>query len=157
MLPTNGHVKRKQKWLIRRKFNHQGGNSVDVLKGLFQLMELAKKYDIYVILSDWVYMHTTWFVESEALRNEVLGIPLQERLIHLARHMDRLVNMLKEKDLAGNIAWIEPHNEANSSDFPSGDENHQLHTEAIAFLRDRHPDILVSASLISIRNTHHHR
>jgi hypothetical protein len=46
--------------------NHQGGNSVDVLKRVLQFMELAKKHGIYVILSDWEYMHTTWFVESEA-------------------------------------------------------------------------------------------
>ena len=132
--------------------NHRGGNSVDVLNRLFQFMELAKKYDIYVICSDWEYMHTTWFVESAALRNEVLGIPVQDRLIHLARHMDRVVTMLKERDLAGNIAWIEPHNEADISDFPLGGEGHKLHTEAVAFLRDRHPDILVSADLAWIDN-----
>jgi hypothetical protein len=135
-----------------RVLNHRGGNSVDVFERLFQFMELAKKHEIYVILSDWEYMHTTWFVESEALRNEVLGIPLQERLIQLARHMDRLVNALKDKDLAGNIAWIEPHNEANISDFPLGAEGHQLHTEAVAFLRDRHPEILVSASFTGLES-----
>jgi hypothetical protein len=91
-------------------------------------------------------------VESEALRKEVLGIPAQDRLIHLARHMDRLVTMLKKKDLARNIAWIEPHNEADISDFPLGKENQRLHTEAVAFLRDRHPDILVSADLAWIDN-----
>jgi len=132
--------------------NHRGGNSVDVLSRLLKFMELAKKHDIYVILSDWEYMHTNWFVESDALRKEVLSIPLQHRLIHLARHMDRLVAMLKEKGLAGNVAWIEPHNEADISDFPLGKENQRLHTEAVAFLRDRHPDILVSADLASIDN-----
>jgi hypothetical protein len=132
--------------------NHRGGNSVDVLSRLSKFMELAKKHDIYVILSDWEYMHTNWFVESEALRKEVLGIPLQDRLIHLARHMDRLVVMLKEKGLAGNVAWIEPHNEADISDFPLGKDNQRLHTEAVAFLRDRHPDILVSADLAWIDN-----
>lgn len=132
--------------------NHQGSDAVDVLDRLFQFMELAKKYDIYVILTDWEYMHTTWFVESEALRNEVMGMPRQERLMCLARHMDRLVTMLKEKDLAGNIAYIEPHNEADASDLPKGGEGQQLHTEAVAFLRDRHPDILVSADLAQINN-----
>jgi hypothetical protein len=130
--------------------DHKGGNSVDILSRLIQFMELAKKYDIYVVLTDFAYMHTTWFLESEALRDEIAGIPEPERLIHLARHMDRLVTMLKEKDLAGNIAWIEPANEVDISDFPKGKENTRLHTEAVAFLRDRHPDILVSASLAYI-------
>ena len=132
--------------------NHRGGNRVDVLNRLLQFMELAKKYDIYVILSDWEYMHTLWFVESEEVRGEILSIPLEERLIRLAQHMDRLVGMLKEKGLAQQIAWIEPHNEADISDFPLGKENQRLHTEAVAFLRERHPDILVSADLAVIGN-----
>jgi hypothetical protein len=131
--------------------NHQGGNSVDVLNRLFQFMKLAKKHGIYVILSDWEYMHTTWFVESEAFRNEIMGVPTPERLIHLARHMDRLVTMLKEEDLAGNIAWIEPANEADIAGL-AGRDNLRWHTDAVAFLRDRHPDILVSASLAMINN-----
>ena len=131
--------------------NHQGGNSVDVLKRLVRFMTLAKKYDIYVILSDWEYMHTTWFVESEALRNEIMAIPTPERLNHLARHMDRLVTMLKEEDLVGNIAWIEPANEADIAGL-AGRDNLRWHTDAVAFLRDRHPDILASASLAMINN-----
>jgi hypothetical protein len=79
---------------------------VDVLNRLVQFMTLTKKYDIYVILSDWEYMHTNWFIESESLRNEIMGIPTPERLVHLARHMDRLVTMLKEKDLAGDARMV---------------------------------------------------
>ena len=130
--------------------DHKGGNSVDILTRLIQFMEFAKKHDIYVVLTDFAYMDTTWFLESEALRDEIAGIPDQERLMHLARHMHRLVTMLKERDLAGNIAWIEPANEVDISDFSKGKENTRLHIEAVAFLRDRHPDILVSASLASI-------
>ncbi|MFA0783011.1 cellulase-like family protein [Fervidibacter sacchari] len=135
-----------------RVVNHKGGHSVDVLKRLIQFMDLVKKYDIYVILSDWEYMHTLWFVESESLRHEILSIPLNQRLMCLAQHMDRLVSILKEKDLADHIAYIEPHNEADISDFLLGAEGRKLLTEAIAFLRDRHPDILVSADLALIDN-----
>jgi hypothetical protein len=60
--------------------------------------------------------------------------------------MARLVDLLKEKDLAGQIAYIEPHNEVDYSGFPRGDEGQTLHTEAVAYLRERHPDILVSAN-----------
>jgi hypothetical protein len=45
---------------------------------------------------------------------------------------------------AGHIAYIEPHNEVDYSSLPRGDEGKRLHTETIAFLRERHPDILVS-------------
>ena len=129
-----------------RVVNHKGGVSVDALQRLCQVMKLAKQYDIYMILSDWEYMHTTWFVAGMELRQAVTGIAQEERLMVLARHMARLVDLLKDKDLAGQIAYIEPHNEVDYSGFPRGDEGQALHTEAVAHLHERHPDILVSAN-----------
>jgi hypothetical protein len=65
----------------------------------------------------------------------------------LARHHDRLLHILKERDLARHIAYVEPHNEVNCSHLPHGQEGKKLHEEAIAFLRDRHPDIVIAADL----------
>jgi hypothetical protein len=53
----------------------------------------------------------------------------------------------KERDLHKNVAFVEPHNEPDISDFPKGGDGRRLHEEAIAFLRDRHPDILISADM----------
>jgi len=129
-----------------RIVNHRGGHRVDVLKQLINLMNLAKKYDIYVVLSDWEYMHTNWFTSDSQLRDEINSIPKEKRLLQLARQMDRLVRRLRDRGLEKQLAWIEPHNELDYSDFPKDDSSVRIHTEAIAYLRERHPDILVSAN-----------
>lgn len=128
-----------------RTVNGKGGARHDVLKRVINLMELAKKHGVYVILTSWEYQDSTWHVADPKIRAEVYGIPEEERLMALARQHDRLLCVLKERGLEKNVAFIEPHNETEYSEFPKGEENKRLHTEAIAFLRDRHPDILVSA------------
>jgi nicotinamidase-related amidase len=124
--------------------NAKGGGRHDVLKRVVHLMELAKKHGIYVILTSWEYQDSSWFVADPKLRAEVMAIPQEKRLMHLARHHDRLLGILKEKNLQENIAFIEVHNEPDFSEIPQGQEGKRLHTEAIAMLRNRHPDVLVS-------------
>ena len=128
-----------------RTVNAKGGARHDVLQRVIRLMELAQKHDVYVILTSWEYQDSTWHVADPAIRKEVYGIPESARFMHMARQHDRLLRVLKERRLDSNIAFIEPHNEPEFSDFPKGQENKRLHTEAIAFLRERHPDVLISA------------
>ena len=122
----------------------KGGGRHDVLKRVVRLMELAKQYDVYVILTSWEYQDSTSFVSDAKIREEVFAIPKENRLLHMARQLDRLISTLKDRDLDKNIAFVEPHNEIEYSDFPKGQAGKGLHAEAIAFLRDAHPDILVS-------------
>jgi hypothetical protein len=124
--------------------NVKGGGRHDVLKRAVHLMELAKKHGVYVILTSWEYQDSSCLVADAKLRAEVMAIPREKRLMHLARHHDRLLTILKEKHLHKNIAFVEVHNEPDCSEFPQGQEGKRLHEEAIALLRDRHPDILVS-------------
>jgi hypothetical protein len=125
----------------------RGGGRFNVLDRLMALMRLAKQHDIYVILSSWEYMHSTSQLADETLRAEVYGVPEDQRLMRLAQHHDRLLRILKEKDLHKNIAFVEPHNEANISDLSKQQPRRASHEEAIAFLRDRHPDILISGDM----------
>ena len=129
--------------------NAVGGGRHDVLKRVVRLMELAKKYGIYVILTSWEYQDSSWFVADRKIRAEVMGVPEPQRFMHLARQEDRLLRILKDKDLQNNIAFIEVHNEPDCSLFPQGEQGKKLHEEAIAFLRDGHKDILVSADYTS--------
>lgn len=129
-----------------RIVNHKGGHRVDVFKQLMNLMELAKRYGVYVVLSDWEYMHTNWFTADSRLRDEINSIPREKRLLQLAQQMDRLVKRIKDEGLEKQLAWIEPHNELDYSGFPKDDSSVRIYTEAIAYLRERHPDILVSAN-----------
>jgi hypothetical protein len=124
--------------------NAKGGGRLDVLKRVVYLMELAKKHGVYVILTSWEYQDSSWFVADPKLRAEVMAIPQEKRFMRLARHHDRLLTILKDKNLHENIAFIEVHNEPDYSMFPQAAEGKKLHEEAIAMLRERHRDILVS-------------
>jgi hypothetical protein len=129
--------------------NVKGGGRHDVLKRAVYLMELAKKHGVHVILTSWEYQDSSWLVADQRIRAEVMAIPPEKRLMHLAQHHDRLLTILKQKDLHKNIAFIEVHNEPDCSEFPQGPQGKKLHEEAIALLRDRHPDILVSGDYAS--------
>jgi hypothetical protein len=85
-----------------------------------------------------------------------MSIRIEDRFLHLARQFDRLLQVLRLRDLDSHLAFIEVHNEPDVSEFPAGvgifqavnappAESKRLHEQAIAFLRARHPDILVSA------------
>lgn len=102
--------------------NHKGGGRHDVLKRVVRLMELAKQYDVYVILTSWEYQDSTWTVADEKIRAEVYGIPERDRLRHLARQHERLLKVLKEKGLEKHVAFVEVHNEIEYSEFPKGAE-----------------------------------
>lgn len=125
--------------------NAVGGGRHDVLKRVVRLMELAKQHGVYVILTSWEYQDSSWLVADKKIRDEVMAYPIEKRFMHLAQQHDRLLRILKEKDLHRNIAFVEVHNEPDSSLFPQGEEGKKQHTEAIAFLRERHPDLLFSA------------
>ena len=129
--------------------NAVGGGRHDVLQRVIRLMELAKTNGIYVILTSWEYQDSSWFVADRKIRAEVMGVPEPQRFMHLARQEDRLLHILKDKDLQNNIAFMEVHNEPDCSLFPQGEQGKKLHEEAIAFLRDGHKDILVSADYTS--------
>ena len=124
--------------------NCRGGGRHDVLARVVRLMELARKYGVYVILTSWEYQDSTWFVADPKIRAEVYAVPESDRLMHLARHHDRLLRLLKDKGLEKHVAFVEVHNEIEYSEFPKGDGGKARHAEAVAFLRAAHPDILVA-------------
>jgi hypothetical protein len=134
----------------------KGGGRHDILERLRLLMELARKHDVFVILTSWEYQDSSWFVADPAIRSEVFSVPLEKRFLHLAQQFDRLLKVLEARDLHRHLAFIEVHNEPDVSEFPAGcgiyqpveaapEASKRLHEEAIAFLRASHPDTLVSA------------
>ena len=80
---------------------------------------------------------------------EGMAVSEDKRLMHMARQHDRLLRILKDKGLHRNIAFVEVHNEPDASLFPQGEKGKKLHEEAIALLRDAHPDVLVSGDYCS--------
>ncbi len=130
----------------------KGGGRHDVLKRVIQLLQLARKYGVYVVLTSWEYQDTNSLVADPKIRAEVTAVPESQRFMRLARHHDRLLHILKDQGLHKNIAYIEVHNEPDASQFPQGAEGKRLHQEAIAFLRDRHGDVLVERGLLLPRS-----
>ena len=65
--------------------NARGGGRHDVLQRLTRFMELAKQYGVYVILTSWEYQDSTWFVADPKIRAEVMAVPEEQRLLHMAR------------------------------------------------------------------------
>lgn len=132
----------------------KGGVRHDVLKRVIRLMELAQQYGIWVILSSWEYQDSTCLLADPKIRAEVLGIAEEQRFMVLAQHHDRLLQILEQRGLHRNVAYVEVHNEPEFSLLPGGQigskcadgqVGKKLHADAIAFLRNAHPDILVSA------------
>jgi hypothetical protein len=141
---------------LRQMYFKNGGGRCDVMKHVLELFRLAKRYDVYVILSSWFYLHTFWYVDTH-IREELFALPLEERFRFFAKECDTLVGTLKEEGLHTQIAFVEIFNEfsnfptqwglvkATSSDAEKHKVLHEFrrcHEEALAFLRDRHPDVL---------------
>lgn len=134
-----------------RTVNCRGGGRHNVLDRVLSLLDLARRLDFYVILTSWEYQDSTWHVADRALRAEVMEYPLDGRFLLMATQHDRLLNAIKAEGLQDRIAFVEVHNEPEWSDFPHDAGFVPQHAEAIAFLRERHPDLLVSGDFSSHR------
>ncbi|MBO5884060.1 MAG: hypothetical protein J6Q78_06615 [Clostridia bacterium] len=115
---------------------------------------------MYVILSQWYFLHTYWFhKEGDPIADEIFAIPAHERFAAFAKFWHYILLELEKKELDDRIVFVELFNEVNDHPYQCGvtgwDHNvkrivgaeetaqfRQEHTDAIDFLRDRHPQIL---------------
>ncbi|MFA7159031.1 MAG: cellulase-like family protein [Kiritimatiellia bacterium] len=124
------------------------GGRRDVIERLLRLLDLARRNDVWIILTSWEYQDSSC-VSDPAVRADLASVPWPNRFRYLAEQHDRLLTMLKAERLADRLAFVEIHNEPEYSDLPQGAEGRRRHEEAIAFLRARHPEILVSGDFAS--------
>lgn len=124
------------------------GGRQDVLECLIHLLELARRHNVWIILTSWEYQDSAC-VGEPAIRAQLASVPKERRFLYLAEQHDRLLTILKAKRLTERLAFVEIHNEPEYSDVPQGAEGRRQHEEAITMLRARHPDILVSADFAS--------
>jgi hypothetical protein len=144
----------------------KGGGVHDVFERVIRLFELAAKYDMYVIPTSWEYQDAVAHLADSNLRTQILAVPYSERLMLLARQYDRLLVELKKRGLHKRIVQVEVINELNSPPLvcaPPGtppqtqeewvsakfprcptDQVRALAREAVAFLRERHGDLLIT-------------
>ena len=136
------------------------GGHVDLLSRLIKTFECAKKYNMYVILSQWYFLHTYWFhKEGDPIADEIFAIPAHERFAAFAKFWHYILIELEKRGLDDRIVFVELFNEVNDHPYQCGvtgwdhdikrkvgaeetEQFRQEHKEAIDFLRERHPQTL---------------
>jgi len=146
----------------------KGGGEHDVFDRVTRLFEVAAKHDVFVITTSWEYQDAISQLDDARIREEILAVPYNERLMLLARQYDRLLVELRKRGLHKRIAQVEIVNELNqppifccSARLPSQTLEDWIHrrlptpacktetvrslaSEAVAHVRGRHPDLLVT-------------
>ena len=127
---------------------------VDVYARLIALFKAAKKYDVYVVLTSFYYLHTYWYLKDKALNDRLLAIPPHERYDRFAKYLHYIICELEREGLDDRIAFAEIFNEADGLAFcgdygnrrgVSDEERARFreeHESGLAFLREKHPQIL---------------
>jgi hypothetical protein len=160
-------------WIPGASFNlhcvdGKGGGEHDVFERVMRLFELADKHGMYVIMTEWEYQDAVAHTADTRIRDEIIGVPYNNRLMLLARQYDRLLATLKKRGLHKRIASMELINELNSPPIVcsaptapkqtfaewvqerlpqpacSREQVRELADKAVAFLRERHPDLLIT-------------
>lgn len=138
----------------RQTFCIGGEGTCDLLQRLIDLCGICQKYDVYLILSSWFYLHTYWYCE-ESINERNFSIPLQDRFMAFAKYLHYILCELEARDLDDRIAMAEIFNEVNDLPRLWGPESgrqpstlwtwfREKHEEALAFLQEEHPNILFS-------------
>jgi hypothetical protein len=146
----------------------KGGGEHDVFERVMHLFEAAAKYDVYVITTSWEYQDAISQLDDSRIRDEILAVPYGDRLMLLARQYDRLVVELRKRGLHKRISQVEIINELNQppivcstarlppqtmDEWVHGkspqpacttDSVRALAFEAVAYVRNRQPDLLVT-------------
>ena len=133
----------------------EGGVSINLFDRIIKIFEMAKKHDMYIILSSWYYLHTYWLHEADSpLANELFGIPKHERIKSFAIFLHYIIKELENRGLADRIVVSEIFNEFNDLPFMNGFGGQwsatkedlamfkKEHEDALEFLMKEHPDQL---------------
>lgn len=162
-----------QEWIPGVSFNlhcadFKGGGTHDIFERVMRLLELADRHGMYVILTDWEYQDSVALLADARVRDEIIGVPYNDRLMVLARQYDRFLTAVKKRGLHKRIASVELINELNSpplvcsttgpakqtfAEWVQGAlpnprctqaQVRELAGKAVGLLRERHPDLLVT-------------
>lgn len=127
-----------------------GEGTCDVMERLIALCTACKKYGVYLILSSWYFLHTYWYVDNSINRELLSGAP-QGMFLRFAKLLHYLLCELEQRGLADCIAAAEIFNEVTGAQIfmgeltgadVSGIDFQAAHEEALAWLQERHPELL---------------
>lgn len=151
-----GEVGQRTRW-----YNCRGGAELDGHAHLLELFRQAKAHGCYIMLSSWEYQQSPSFLAYPALRDELAAIAPEKRFMAIAKSMDQLIRYVQAEGYGKQIVYAELHNEVEfgqltavgveqgirDTDTPKLVEAMQPYIEeAVAFLREQHPDVLMTAS-----------
>lgn len=144
---------------VPRQQNMLGdGGECNLLSRLIETFESAKRHGVYVILSQWYFLHTYWFhAKDDPLCDEMFSIPVKERFPAFAKFWHYILLELEKRGLDSQLAFVELFNEVSCCPYLCGERGwgdavcmneeeasffKKQHEEALAFLQSEHPQIL---------------
>jgi hypothetical protein len=140
-----GDVGQKTRW-----YDAAGGQVIDLKARFLELLELARKHDVFVIVSSWEFQQSSAFLETREWFDILDAIEPGTRLATLARAQSKLIAYLKQHGLDDRIAYVELHNELDLSLFGTKGfwkrddfwAMKPVTADALRILEAEHPDIL---------------
>ena len=134
-----GYLGQRTRW-----YDAPGGYRIDLVDRLIALIAAADRHGIVVILSSWEYQQSPAFAASPRWFEAIDAVPLHERFSLLARAWDTLITRVTAAGFRHRIALVELHNEIDFSILPDLASDG---VEPLEWLAQRHPDLLVTASV----------
>lgn len=138
---------------IRQSWCVGNGGPCNLLQRLLDLCKAAKKYNVYLILSSWYYLHTYWYCGDEELNKRLHEIPPHDRFQYFAEQLNFILDVIRKNGYIDRIVSAEILNEADGLNFCGGyakgsPENAEMrlqfrddHERALAWLIERNPDV----------------
>ncbi len=122
----------------------------DVMARLIALCEACQKYDVYLILSSWYFLHTYWYLDKH-INDELLSAKAEDMFMNFAKLLHYTLSELEARGLSDRIAMAEIFNEVLAVPAVIGELKGEdvsyinftdKHAEALSWLRQQHPDLL---------------
>ncbi|GAA5087479.1 hypothetical protein HNP84_010314 [Thermocatellispora tengchongensis] len=121
---------------------------------LLALFQAARRHDCHVIVSSWEYQQSSSFLADPSWHVALRAVPAERRAGALADALADLVDFLAEHGLADRIAFVELHNEIQSTWLTEALAPGQSPVlglrpyleKAIAAFKARHPGQLVTVN-----------
>lgn len=133
------------------------GGNCDLLARLIETFKACKKYGVYVILSQWYYLHSYWYHKAkDPVCDEMFAIAPKDRFDAFRKFWHYILLELEKEKLDSQIAFVEVFNEADEHPYLCGvyswganiaisDEEtafyRKQHEGTIAWLKEKHPGI----------------
>ena len=134
------------------------GGPCDLLARLIETLKVAKRYGIYVILSQWYYLHTYWFHKAgDPVCDELFALTAEQRIPAFAKFWHYILCEIEQEGLTDRIVFVELFNEADEHPYLCGlrrwGSNKELtdeeraafrtqHEQALTWLKSEHPSLL---------------